>query len=307
MRIFLFPFPHTLHRAHSLVTGRLFFLGQEPASPSDRNLGLYVLECAGRDRKTRPPSKRLTELALRQGFRGIDTANQRKHYHEAAVGQAVRAAVEGGLVARDELFLQSKFTFRRGQDHRLPYDPDAPVAAQVEQSFASSLEHLGALVIDSYLLRGPSRPGPADWEAWRAMEAIHQSGRARLLGVSNFSLEQLQRLCEEARVRPRFVQNRCYVALGWDRGVREFCAANGLVHQGFSLLTANREALAQPELASVARRHGRTVAQVVFRFALEVGRVPLTGTTDAGHMREDLDVFDFRLEAGEVEWIEALA
>src|SRR6476659_7531275 len=63
-------------------------------------------------------TRRLTELALRQGFRGIDTANQRKHYHEAAVGRAVAAAFEGGLVARDDLFLQTKFTFRAGQDHR---------------------------------------------------------------------------------------------------------------------------------------------------------------------------------------------
>jgi diketogulonate reductase-like aldo/keto reductase len=255
-------------------------------------------------------TRQLTELALRQGFRGIDTANQRKHYHETAVGEAVRAAVEGGLAARDELFLQTKFTFRLGQDHRLPYDPDAPVAAQVEQSFASSLEHLGAGAIDSYLLHGPSqRAGlaAADWEAWRAMEAIYQSGRARLLGLSNFTLEQLRRLCEEARVRPSFVQNRCYAALGWDRRVREFCAANGMAYQGFSLLTANREVLARPELARIARRHGRTVAQIVFRFALEVGMVVLTGTTDAGHMREDLDVFDFRLEPGEVERIEALA
>src|SRR6516162_6507438 len=90
----------------------------------------------------------LTELALRQGFRGIDTANQRRHYHEAAVGRAVSAAVAGGLVAREGLFLQTKFTFRAGQDHRLPYDPQAPVRTQVEQSFASSLEHLGVEVID---------------------------------------------------------------------------------------------------------------------------------------------------------------
>ena len=142
-----------------------------------------------------------------------------------------------------------------GQDHRLPYDPEAPIATQVEQSFASSLEHLGAEVIDSYLLHGPTQRvglAPADWEAWRAMEAIHDSGRARLLGVSNVTLEQLQRLCQEARVRPRFVQNRCYAVRGWDRRVREFCAANGLVYQGFSLLTANREVLARPELARIA-------------------------------------------------------
>src|SRR5262245_3802572 len=69
----------------------------------------------------------LVELALAQGFRGIDTANQRRHYDEAAVGQAVQAAIARGLVARDGLFLQTKFTFRPGQDHRLPYDPSAPI------------------------------------------------------------------------------------------------------------------------------------------------------------------------------------
>ena len=255
-------------------------------------------------------TERLTGLALQQGFRGIDTANQRRHYHEAAVGRAVAAAVARGLVARQDLFLQTKFTFWAGQDHRLPYDPDAPVPAQVEQSFAGSLAHLGTDRIDSYLLHGPSQRaglGAADWQAWRAMEALHDSGRARLLGVSNVSLEQLQRLCERARVRPRFVQNRCYANQGWDRDVRAFCAANGLVYQGFSLLTANRAALARPEVARIARRHGRTAAQVVFRFALDVGMVSLTGTTDPVHMRADLDVFDFRLEPEEVECIESLA
>src|SRR5438105_5985019 len=199
-------------------------------------------------------TQRLAELALQQGFRGIDTANQRRHYHEAGVGQAILAAIDSGLVTRDDLFLQTKFTFRPGQDHRLPYDPRAPISTQVEQSFASSLAHLGTAVIDSYLLHGPTqRAGlsPADWEAWRAMEAIHDSGRARLIGVSNVTLEQLQRLCELARVRPRFVQNRCYAIQGWDRGIREFCAANGLVYQGFSLLTANRGVLARSELARI--------------------------------------------------------
>jgi diketogulonate reductase-like aldo/keto reductase len=255
-------------------------------------------------------TQRLTELALHQGFRGIDTANQRRHYHEAAVGQSIAASIASGVVAREDLFLQTKFTFRRGQDHRLPYDPDAPIATQVEQSFASSLAHLGTDWIDSYVLHGPSqRTGlaAADWEAWRAMELIHDTDRARLLGISNVSLEQLQRLCQQARVRPRFVQNRCYAVRGWDRHVRQFCAANGLVYQGFSLLTTNPEVLAHPEVARIARRHGRTVSQVVFRFALDAGMVPLTGTTDAGHMRADLEVFDFRLAPDEVERIERVA
>ncbi len=252
---------------------------------------------------------RLTELALRRGFRGIDTANQRRHYDEAAVGQAVAAAIAGGTVTRDDLFLQTKFTFREGQDHRLPYDPDATIAIQVEQSFACSLEHLGVEVIDSYLLHGPSRRtglGPADREAWRAMETIRAGGRARLLGISNVTVEQLDALCQEARVRPAFVQNRCYAARGWDRDVRAYCTTHGLVYQGFSLLTANREALASPDVRRIAARHGRTVPQVVFRFAMEVGMVPLTGTTDPGHMREDLESFDFRLDREEVERIERI-
>ena len=140
---------------------------------------------------------RLTALALGQGFRGIDTANQRKHYPEAGVGRGIRDAVESGLVARDDLFLQTKFTFRRGQDHRLPYDPKAPIPDQVAQSFACLLEHLGTDVIDSYVLHGPTSRaglGPDDWAAWRAMEALHSSGRARLLGISNVTLEQFQSL-----------------------------------------------------------------------------------------------------------------
>ena len=254
-------------------------------------------------------TQRLTESALRQGFRGIDTANQRRHYDEAAVGRAIALSVENGLLAREDLFLQTKFTFQRGQDHRLPYDPQAPIAVQVEQSFASSLEHLGTGVIDSFLLHGPTqRSGlaAADWEAWRAMEAIQESGRARVLGVSNVTLEQVEGLCHQARVQPRFVQNRCYAERGWDRDVREFCATNGLLYQGFSLLTANRKTMAHPELARIAERHGRTVSQIVFRFALDVGMVPLTGTTDAGHMRADLEVFGFCLDPEEVARIELL-
>ena len=254
-------------------------------------------------------TQRLTELALQQGFRGIDTANQRRHYHEAAVGQAIAASIARGLVVREDLFLQTKFTFRDGQDHRLPYDPKAPIPKQVEQSFASSLEHLGVETIDSFVLHGPSQRsglGTADWSAWRAMEAIHESGRARFLGISNVSLDQLQALCEKARVRPRFVQNRCYAVRGWDRRVRKFCAENDMVYQGFSLLTANRDLLAHAEMNRIAQCHGRSVSQIVFRFALDVGMMALTGTTDAGHMRTDLDVVDFRLTPEEVQRIEGL-
>src|SRR5512132_1296883 len=114
----------------------------------------------------------LTELAVRSGFRGIDTANQRRHYFEAGVGQGLAAAYRVGAVTRAELFLQTKFTYQAGQDHRLPYDPAAALSTQVAQSMASSLEHLGTDHVDSYVLHGPSS-GAAwteiDAEVWAAM------------------------------------------------------------------------------------------------------------------------------------------
>ena len=252
-------------------------------------------------------TQRLTELAIRNGFRGIDTANQRRHYHEAAVGAGIGAVIASGLVTRDELFLQTKYTFQRGQDHRLPYDPNAPIATQVEQSFTNSLEHLDTDWIDSYLLHGPTHAvglTDADWEAWQALETIHQNGQARLLGVSNISLEQLQSLCEGARVPPSFVQNRCYAVHGWDRAIREFCSTEGITYQGFSLLTANRQALSSSRLAEMATQHGCTVAELIFGFALAGGMIPLTGTTNSDHMQDDLRVFDLVLQPDEISSIE---
>jgi aryl-alcohol dehydrogenase-like predicted oxidoreductase len=98
----------------------------------------------------------LVELALRVGFRGIDTANQRRHYFEAGVGQGLAVAYRAGVVTRDDVFLQTKFTYQPGQDHRLPYDPEAGLSLQVTQSMAGSLEHLGTDHVDSYVLHGPS-------------------------------------------------------------------------------------------------------------------------------------------------------
>lgn len=252
----------------------------------------------------------LTQQALEAGFRGIDTANQRRHYHEAGVGAAVTRAIADGLVTRDELFLQTKFTYVGGQDHRLPYDPRADEATQVGQSFASSLEHLGVETIDSYVLHGPSRRvglGDADHAVWRAMEALHAAGRTRFLGVSNVGLDQLEALCRFAATPPAFVQNRCFARAGWDREVRAFCRERGIVYQGFSLLTANLNELRTRAFAELVRRVGATPAQVVFAFALQVGMQPLTGTTDPAHMREDLGAYDVTLSDEDVRRLENIA
>jgi diketogulonate reductase-like aldo/keto reductase len=254
-------------------------------------------------------TQRLTELAIEQGFRAIDTANQRRHYVEAEVGIALANMISRGIVRREDLFLQTKFTFRGGQDHRLPYDPNAPIAGQVAQSFANSLMHLQTEILDSYLLHGPSQRtglGPDDWEAWRAMEALVTAGRVRSIGISNVSLSQLRELCEGAQVRPRFVQNRCFAVDGWDRAIRCYCAEQGILYQGFSLLTANRHVLASYEIVQLAQHYKRPVASIIFQFATAIGIVPLTGTTRREHMCDDLQALGFEMTPSDVRMVEGL-
>ena len=252
----------------------------------------------------------LTELALRMGFRGIDTANQRRHYFEAGVGQGLAAAYRAGIVTRADLFLQTKFTYQGGQDHRLPYDPRADLSTQVAQSMASSLEHLGTDHVDSYVLHGPASGygwSDDDAEVWAAMVKERDAGRTRLLGVSNVSLRHLQQMAASGAEAPGFVQNRCFARVGWDRDVRALCRDRKIVYQGFSLLTANPEVLGHPLVATIAARNKATRAQVVFRFAQAVGMLPLTGTTDAEHMQQDLASRALPLSADEVSAIESLA
>jgi diketogulonate reductase-like aldo/keto reductase len=252
-------------------------------------------------------TQELTTLALRSGFLAIDTANQRKHYHEAGVGNAVAAFLAQGR-RREELFLQTKFTYANGQDHRLPYDPRAPYATQVAQSFASSLEHLRVSYLDSYVLHGPEGYGlsAGDVAVWKAMEALHAEGKTRLLGVSNVSLAQLEALHRLAAVKPAFVQNRCFARDGWNADVRVFCRAHGIAYQGFSLLTANRRELGSPTIGALAERTGLTRAQLVFCFALQSSMIALTGTSDEAHMREDLGSFDFDLAVEDVRAVEGI-
>src|SRR5882724_13272156 len=252
----------------------------------------------------------LTELALRMGFRGIDTANQRRHYFEGGVGLGLAAAYRAGVVTRADLFLQTKFTYQAGQDHRLPYDPAADLGTQLAQSLASSLEHLGTDHVDSYVLHGPASGygwTDDDAEAWAAMVRERDAGRTRLLGVSNVSLRHLAQMAASGAEPPAFVQNRCFARLGWDRAVRAFCAERKIVYQGFSLLTANPEVLQHPLVSRLVARTKATRPQVVFRFAQAVGMLPLTGTSDPEHMKQDLASRDLTLSADEVRAIESLA
>ncbi|MGV3524004.1 MAG: aldo/keto reductase family protein [Candidatus Sericytochromatia bacterium] len=251
----------------------------------------------------------LTRLALENGFVGIDTANQRKHYHELGVGAAVQAFLAQGALRREQLFLQTKFTHLAGQDHRLPYDPQADFPTQVAQSFASSLEHLQTDYLDAYLLHGPSAGHgltEGDWQVWRSMEALQRAGKTRLIGVSNVGLNHLRPLLAQADIKPAFVQNRCYARTGWDAEVRALCREHGVIYQGFSLLTANARELQHPALAEMARRHNCSVTQLVFAFAQQIGMLPLTGTSQAAHMQADLAAATLLLDAQELALIEQI-
>jgi diketogulonate reductase-like aldo/keto reductase len=246
----------------------------------------------------------LVRTAISAGFRAIDTANQPRHYQEPLVGEALES------MARDSLFLQTKFTPVNGHDHRVPYDSGADLTTQVLQSFDSSLRHLKTDHVDSYLLHGPySFPGLGneDWEVWRAIEGIHESGKAGMIGISNVNAGQLAALVANARVKPMVVQNRCFANRGWDREVRRICRTHEIMYQGFSLLTANPAVLQHPPVVSIADKLGVHPEQVIFRFAMQVGMVPLTGTSSPQHMKEDLGVYDVELSTDEVEFIEAVA
>jgi diketogulonate reductase-like aldo/keto reductase len=232
--------------------------------------------------------------ALEAGFRGIDTANQRKHYYEAGVGAALREAYESGIVTRKDLFLQTKFTHLAGQDKRLPYEQTASLQTQVMQSLASSFEHLNTDYVDSLVLHGPStRRGlaKADWEVWGAMEELYRSGKVKVLGISNVRSDQLLELYEGSSVKPCFVQNRCFASTGWDREVRNFCVEKGLCYQAFSLLTANTQILTHPRFTELVSAYRCSSAQLIFAFALHSKMLPLTGTTSYAHMREDLAAY----------------
>lgn len=251
----------------------------------------------------------LVRTAVGAGFRAIDTANQPRHYQEALVGEALEALARDGI-SRDSLFVQTKFTPVNGQDHRVPYDPEADLRTQVHQSFESSLRNLKTDRVDSYLLHGPySTPGlgHADLEVWEAIEQIHGSGRAGRIGVSNFNAIQLTTLIEKADIQPMVVQNRCFAERGWDRQVRRICREHGIMYQGFSLLTANPFLLNHPRVISIADRLEVQPEQVIFRFSAQAGMVPLTGTTSQQHMTEDLDAFSFELTPDEIQFIDSIA
>jgi diketogulonate reductase-like aldo/keto reductase len=241
-------------------------------------------------------TSKLVTQALEAGFRGFDTACQPKHYEERLVGEGLARGRMLGIT-RGDLYLQTKFTPLSSQDpEQVPYDVDAPVAAQVAESFAVSLRNLQTDYVDCLILHSPMAPHEAMMQAWQAMEAIHAAGGARQLGISNcYDASVLKALYADATVKPAILQNRFYKDNGFDAEQRAWCAAHDVLFESFWSLTANAKLLVSPLVQDLALTHGRTEAQVFFRYLTQIGIVPLTGTTSEQHMHEDLDIFSFEL------------
>jgi diketogulonate reductase-like aldo/keto reductase len=231
--------------------------------------------------------------AMRHGFRAIDTACQPKHYNEVGVGQGwTTAAKELGL-KREDVFLQTKFTALAGQDLKqpLPYKEDAPLTQQVKQSLATSLSNLQTTYIDSVVLHSPMSTFADTLTVWQELESAVDTGVVRRLGISNcYDVELFTTLCERARITPSFLQNRFYSESGFDTELRRYCAEHDIFYQSFWTLSAKRHALASQQLMAMATSMQLTPQQLMYAYVRSLNIIPLNGTTDPTHMREDVDI-----------------
>jgi diketogulonate reductase-like aldo/keto reductase len=252
-------------------------------------------------------TERLVSVAIRNGFRGIDTACQPKHYDEAGAGAGIAACIKQGL-ARHDLYLQSKFTSLSGQDpKRVPYDPKAPLADQVAQSIGASLKNLQTEYLDCVLLHSPMPTMAQTQSVWRALESFIDNGQVRQLGISNcYRLTDLLTLYRSARIKPAVLQNRFYAETYYDRNIRDYCNQEKIIYQSFWTLSANPDLLAHATMTALASTYERTAAQILFRYLTQIGVVPLSGTQSEAHMRDDLAIFDFELTKEEQHAIEKL-
>jgi len=236
--------------------------------------------------------------AIDSGFRGIDTACQPRHYNEALVG----AALSQCAIAREELFIQTKFTPASGQDaDSVPYDPAAPYEIQVTQSFEVSKKNLQTNYVDSLVLHSPIFPFVDLMKVWSSMEEIYLRGEAKMIGISNcYDLPLLMRLYSEAKVKPSVVQNRFYRDTNYDIPLRAWCKEHGIAYQSFWSLTANPHLLHADTIISLAIKYRKSPAQIFFSYLMSQGITPLSGTTSKEHMLQDLEIDANWLETDEI-------
>jgi diketogulonate reductase-like aldo/keto reductase len=237
--------------------------------------------------------ERTTKLvldAVLSGFRGIDTACQPRHYREDLVGKALTELRTKHNINRKDLFIQTKFTSLGGQDpNTVPYDKNAPLTEQAKQSIQVSLKNLNVDYLDSILLHSPEDTMEKTIQVWRVFEEYYNKGILKQIGISNiYDLNELKQLYEKATVKPSYVQNRFYATSQYDKGIRAFCKEHGIQYQSFWTLTANPHAVNSEFVKKIARERSLTTEQVFYRYIMDLGIVPLCGTTNSEHMSEDL-------------------
>jgi diketogulonate reductase-like aldo/keto reductase len=248
------------------VTGSVLPLRNGRALPQ---IGLGVWQAAAGS-----VTRNAVQTALRWGYRHIDTA--RIYGNEADVGAAVRESD----VPRDRIFVTTKLW---NDDHGY----DAALRA-----FDASLKRLGLDYVDLYLVHWPA-PGKR-LDTWRAMEQLSKDGRARSIGVSNYLVPHLEELFAKATELPAVNQIELHPFLQ-HRDTRALCAKHGIVVEAYSPLTRGRR-LDHPVIQRIAKRIGRTPAQVILRWGIQHGHAILPKSTHETRIRENADLFGFSLD-----------
>ncbi len=222
--------------------------------------------------------------ALENGYRSIDTAAV--YRNERGTGRALRASG----VPREELFVTTKlWNSDQGRDSAL-------------RAFDASLERLGLDYVDLYLIHWPMPRRGTYLETWRAFEELRRDGRARSIGVSNFTVETLRHIVDETDVVPAVNQIELHPYLQ-QPGLRAFHAEHGIRTEAWAPLGQGQGLLDDPALADIGRAHGRTPAQVALRWSLQLGNVVIPKSVTPSRIAENIDVFGFELTADEMKRI----
>ncbi|KAJ5641903.1 hypothetical protein N7490_005903 [Penicillium lividum] len=242
----------------------------------------------------------LVYKAISVGFRGIDTAAQPRHYQEPLVGDGIRKVIAEGVVRREDLYVQTKFSPVSAQDpDNMPYDANASLTEQVHASMKSSLHNLRPSAdpksvveayIDTVVVHSPLRTIEQTIEVWEALQTYvpHQ---IRNLGISNCPLPVLHALYTSpvVKVKPSVVQNRFYDDTHYDVPLRAFCREKDIIYQSFWTLTANPELVRSEPVQKLAAHIGISPAAALYTLVMGLGNITvLNGTTNESRMAEDL-------------------
>ena len=237
------------------------------------------------------PKDRIREAvltALDAGYRHIDTA--RLYGNEAAVGAAINDAVADSGLLRDEIFVTTKvWNDDQGYDETL-------------RAFDASVGRLGLDVLDLYLIHWPVPGRDRYVDTWRAMEKLYLDGRIRAIGVSNFEPEHLRRLCDKAEVVPVINQVELSPYLQQAK-VRATNEELGVLTEAWSPIARGGDLLADEVIVRIADEHGRTPAQVVLRWHIELGNVVIPKSVTPSRIQENIDIFDFALDSADLDAI----